>query len=277
VPNLRPEESLAPNEANHRPTDRWTAASACDRLHVGSGMIGYRDGGVWRLMRVVTIDGPAGAGKSTVARRVAERLGWRLLDTGAMYRAVALAALRGSVDMQSDAALAGLVETLTVELPPGKVLLNGMDVTADVRSVEVTRLTRHAADSPSVRRRLVEWQRRFASAERQVVTEGRDQGTIVFPDASCKFFLTATIEERARRRHAEFLARSESIPFQTVLDDLRDRDAQDAARAIAPMRPAADARTIDTTGMDLDVVVKLIEDEILSNDRVEGGCDAAVP
>jgi cytidylate kinase len=226
-------------------------------------------------MRVVTIDGPAGAGKSTVARRLADRLGWRLLDTGAMYRAVALAAVRASVDLQSDDGLAGLVEALTVELPPGKVLLNGMDVTVEVRSVEVTRLTRHAADSPSVRRRLVEWQRQFAGEERQVVTEGRDQGTIVFPDAFRKFFLTATDEERARRRHAEFLARGEEIPFQTVLDDLRDRDAQDAARAIAPMRPAADARIVDTTGMDLGHVVKLIEDEILATDRVVGARDVA--
>jgi cytidylate kinase len=228
-------------------------------------------------MRVVTIDGPAGAGKSTVARRLAERLGWRLLDTGAMYRAVALAALRASVDLQSDAELGVLVETLTVELPPGRVLLNGEDVTTDVRSVEVTRLTRHAADSPSVRGRLVEWQRRFAGAERQVVTEGRDQGTIVFPDAFCKFFLTATDEERARRRHAEFLARGEAIPFLTVLDDLRDRDAQDTARAIAPMRPAADARLIDTTGMDLDHVVRHIEDEILSIGRAAGDCHVACP
>jgi CMP/dCMP kinase len=214
-------------------------------------------------MRVVTIDGPAGAGKSTVARRVAERLGWRLLDTGAMYRAVALAAVRAGVDLDSDDALGALVKTLTVDLPPGKVLLNGEDVALTIRSVEITRSTRFAADSPSVRRRLVEWQRRFAESEGEVVTEGRDQGTIVFPDAFRKFFLTASDEERARRRHAEFAARGDSVPYESVLADLKARDAQDEARAIAPMRPADDALTVDTTGMDLDDVVARIESEIL--------------
>src|SRR5438309_2830071 len=209
-------------------------------------------------MRVVTIDGPAGAGKSTVARRVAERLGWRLLDTGAMYRAVALAAIRAGVDLRSDDALGALVGTLVVDLPPGKVLLNGEDVSPLVRSVEVTRSTRYAADSPSVRRCLVDWQRRFAGAEREVVTEGRDQGTIVFPDAFRKFFLTASDEERARRRHAEYVARGEPITYEAVLSDLQERDARDAARAIAPMRPAEDACLIDTTGLSLDQVVARI-------------------
>jgi cytidylate kinase len=152
---------------------------------------------------------------------------------------------------------------LAVDLPPGKVLLNGEDVSLEIRSVDVTRSTRFAADSPSVRRRLVAWQRRFAEAEREVVTEGRDQGTIVFPDAFRKFFLTASDDERARRRHAEFAARGEPIPFESVLADLKARDAEDAARAIAPMRPADDALTVDTTGIDLDDVVARIEAEIL--------------
>ncbi|HEY2154327.1 MAG TPA: (d)CMP kinase [Isosphaeraceae bacterium] len=214
-------------------------------------------------MRVVTIDGPAGAGKSTVARRLADRLGWRLLDTGAMYRAVALAAVRGGVELESDEALAGLVGTLTVELRPGEVLLNGADVSAEIRTVEVTRSTRFAADSPSVRRRLATWQRAFVEGEGGVITEGRDQGTIVFPDAARKFFLTATDEERARRRHSEFAARGVSVDFASVLADLRARDAQDLARAIAPMRPADDALVIDTTGLDLEHVVDRIEAEIL--------------
>jgi len=212
--------------------------------------------------RVVTIDGPAGAGKSTVARVVADRLGWRLLDTGAMYRAVTLAAIRREVDLQSDQAMGELAGRIEVRLPPGLVLLDGEDVTQAIRSVEVTRATRHSADSPTVRRRLVEWQRLFASTEGNVVTEGRDQGTIVFPEALRKFYLTASNEERTRRRHAELVARGIAIEPGEVLKDMLDRDAQDAARAIAPMKPADDATIIDGSELSLDQVVALIEGEI---------------
>ena len=213
--------------------------------------------------RVVTIDGPAGAGKSTVARRLADRLGWRLLDTGAMYRAVAFAALRAGADLMSDPALGALAARLHVSLPPGRVLLDGEDISSEIRGVEVTRVTRHAADSPSVRARLVEWQRDFARLEGRVITEGRDQGTIVFPGAFRKYFLTASDHERARRRHAEFVARGVTIAPETVLADLRRRDDEDASRAIAPMRPADDARIIDSTGLELDQVVARLERDIL--------------
>jgi cytidylate kinase len=215
-------------------------------------------------MRVVTIDGPAGSGKSTVARLLADRLSWRLLDTGAMYRAVTLAALRAGTDLESDPALGELAARVTVRLPPGRVLLDGEDVSALVRGVEVTRASRFLADSPAVRRRLVEWQRAFA-AEHDVVAEGRDQGTVVFPDALRKFFVTATLEERARRRHAEFVARGEAITAEEVLRDLADRDARDEARAIAPMKPAPDARVVDTTGLSLDEVVASIEHDVLAH------------
>jgi cytidylate kinase len=215
------------------------------------------------MRRVVTIDGPAGSGKSTVARNLAGRLGWRLLDTGAMYRAVTLAALRGGVDLESNAALGELAARVEVRLPPGQVLLDGEDVSTLIRSVEVTRASQYPANSPSVRARLVDWQRAFA-ADYDVIAEGRDQGTVVFPAAFRKFYVTATPEERARRRHAEFAARGESITAEEVLAQLHARDARDAARAIAPMRPADDARVIDTTGLDLERVVALIEDDIRS-------------
>ena len=217
-------------------------------------------------MRVVTIDGPAGAGKSTVSRWLAERLGWRLLDTGAMYRAVTLAALRAGADLASDSVLGDLAARVSVKLPPGRVWLDGEDVTGLIRGVEVTRATGAVADSPSVRRRLVHWQRDFA-AEYDVVSEGRDQGTVVFPDALRKFYLTASLEERARRRHAEFASQGEPIAFAAVLLDLRERDERDASRAIAPMKPAADANLIDTTGLSLDEVVDRIERDV--RDRLE--------
>jgi cytidylate kinase len=206
------------------------------------------------MRRVVTIDGPAGAGKSTVARRIAERLGWRFLDTGAMYRAVTFAALRAQADLSSDAALGRLAERLEVQLPPLRVLLNGEDVTDPIREPAVTAASRYIADSPSVRSRLVAWQRAFA-ADNDTVTEGRDQGTIVFPDAFRKFYLTASTEERARRRLAELQARSIVTTIHAVQADIADRDARDQARAIAPMRPADDATLVDSTGRSLDEVI----------------------
>ncbi|MDX2037656.1 MAG: (d)CMP kinase [Isosphaeraceae bacterium] len=218
-------------------------------------------------MRVVTIDGPGGAGKSTVARRLSERLGRTLLDTGAMYRAVTLAAIERGVDLGSEEALVALVERISVVVEPACVRLDGVDVSLAIRSVEITRNSRFAADSPGVRSRLVAWQREFAERVGDVITEGRDQGTIVFPDAYRKFFLTASDEERARRRHAELAKRNVETTFEEVLADLRERDARDEARAIAPLRPADDARIVDSTGLALDDVVAKLEADILQDSR----------
>jgi cytidylate kinase len=213
------------------------------------------------MRRVVTIDGPAGAGKSTVARRLADRLGWRFLDTGAMYRAVTLAALRAGTDLSSDTCLGELAARLVVDLRPEGVFLDGEDVTQLIRSAQVTQASKYAADSPSVRRRLVEWQRSFA-AEHDIVTEGRDQGTLVFPGAFRKYYVTASDEERARRRLVEHRARGEAASFESVLRAQQERDQRDSTRAIAPMKPAAEAIVIDTTGMTIDQVVDRLVDDI---------------
>ena len=214
------------------------------------------------MIQVVTIDGPAGAGKSTVARRLAERLGWRLLDTGAMYRAVTLAAVRMRIDLESEAELAQVVASIAVIVQDLQVFLDGEIVTESIRTAEVTRLTRHIADSPAVRARLVGWQRTFAETEKRVVAEGRDQGTIVFPDALRKFFLIADDSERARRRQAELAARGDLISLEETLRRVRERDAGDRARTIAPMIPAEDALIVDSTGLELDEVVALLENDV---------------
>ncbi len=210
---------------------------------------------------IVTIDGPAGSGKSSAARLLAERLEFDFLDTGAMYRAVTFAALRAGFDLTDERALGRLLDAMRLDMPPGRVLLDGADVTHAIRTPEVTARTGVIADSPTVRRRLVAWQRRIADG-RHVVTEGRDQGTIVFPHAEAKFFLVADPVERARRRHREIFARGREIPFAEVLAAQRERDARDAARDIAPMVPAGDAIILDSTRMTPDEVVATMEQQV---------------
>jgi cytidylate kinase len=210
---------------------------------------------------IVTIDGPAGAGKSSGARLLAERLGFDFLDTGAMYRAVTLAALRAGCDFGDADALARLLDVMRLEMPTGHVRLDGEDVTLAIRTPPVTEKTAAAAESPVVRRRLAAWQRALAEG-RDVVCEGRDQGTVVFPDAGCKFFLVADPAERAHRRHRELLARGQEIAYEEVLRAQRVRDARDAARDIAPMIPAADAIVLDTTILTTVQVVAAMELEV---------------
>jgi CMP/dCMP kinase len=207
---------------------------------------------------IVTLDGPAGAGKSTAARLLATRLRFEFLDTGAMYRAVAFAGREAGVDFASEPALAQLVANIRLEMPEGHVILNGRDITDLIRTPEITQLSRPVADSPAVRAFLGELQRRIAVG-RNLVTEGRDQGTVVFPHAECKFYLTASPEERARRRHQEMLRRGQQVTFEEVLAAQRERDGRDAARTIAPMKPAHDAIPIDSTGMTVEGMVEVME------------------
>lgn len=210
---------------------------------------------------IVTIDGPAGAGKSSAARALAQRLGFAFLDTGAMYRAVTLAALRGNCNRTDQTALGQLMAGLKLDMPPGRVVLNGDDVTGLIRTPEITAASGAIASSPVVRRQLVAWQRQIA-ADGDFVCEGRDQGTIVFPDALCKFFVFADPLERARRRHRELTARGETVTLDDVLHAQQERDARDAARDIAPMVAAHDAVHLDTTALTPEQVVDRMEQEV---------------
>jgi cytidylate kinase len=207
---------------------------------------------------IVTIDGPAGAGKSSAARGLARRLGFRFLDTGAMYRAVTLAARERGLDLADSEQLAQLVDEIRVELTADRVLLDGRDVTDAIRKFDIAVATHYAADNPAVRARLVEWQR--AAADKQdVVTEGRDQGTVVFPHADCKIFLTAAEEERATRRHGDLLARGEDIPFDEVLANQRLRDQRDASRPVGALKKAPDAIEVSTDGLSPEEVIARLE------------------
>jgi len=203
---------------------------------------------------IVTIDGPAGAGKSTVAREVAARLGWCYLDTGAMYRAVALVAVERGLPLDDPGPLAELAETLPIDFESGRVLLEGRDISAAIRSEQITSATRPVADAPPVRAAMVRLQQQLA-AGRDVVTEGRDQGSVVFPDASLKVFLTASPEERARRRHREEASRGTGSTLERVLADQARRDEGDRRRPVGAMRPAADAVLLETDGLSAAEVV----------------------
>lgn len=207
---------------------------------------------------VVAIDGPAGAGKSSAARALAGRIGFRFLDTGAMYRAVALAAQRRELDWNDTEALARLARELRIEVSESLVLLDGEDVTRVIRTLAVTTATHFAANNPAVRAHLVELQRR-AAANDNIVTEGRDQGTVVFPHARCKIFLTASPRERAARRFADLTARGEHVSFDEVLAEQNQRDDRDAQREVGPLRPADDAIEIITDGLQPEEVVDRLE------------------
>ena len=207
---------------------------------------------------IITIDGPAGAGKSTVARALARRLGFRFLDTGAMYRAVALAGMRRGVDWDQPEELARLARQLDIRVVGERILLDGEDATEAIRTSAVTAVTRYAADNPQVRAHLVTLQRAVAGGE-DIVTEGRDQGTAVFPEAQCKFFLTASPEERAGRRLRDLELQGESATLEEVLAAQQRRDREDATRPVGPLVPAVDATEVGTDGLSVDEVVDRLE------------------
>jgi cytidylate kinase len=207
---------------------------------------------------IVTIDGPAGAGKSCAARELARRLGIHFLDTGSMYRAVAFAVREANINPDDENAIHDLLQQVELEFAPDVVRLNGRDLTGLIRTPEVTALSSQLAALPTVRAFLVARQQAIGR-KYDLVTEGRDQGTIVFPNAERKFFLIADPAERAVRRHKDLLARGVKISIEEVIQAQEERDRRDAQRSTGPMVAAADAITIDSTGRAPDEVVAEME------------------
>jgi cytidylate kinase len=215
---------------------------------------------------IVTIDGTVGSGKSTAAARLARRLGLAHLDTGAMYRALTWKALETGLDLEDSGALEALAAASRIELAgePGslRVRLDGRDVSDAIRENRVSTHSHYLARTAAVRRVLVRKQREFAAAAGGVVTEGRDQGTAVFPDADVKFFLDASPEVRARRRQLELETRGEYRSFRQVLAEIVERDRRDATREADPLRPAEDAVRVDTSDLDIDEMVDALAEEV---------------
>lgn len=207
---------------------------------------------------IVAIDGPAGAGKSSVSRTLAQRLGFHFLDTGAMYRAVAWAALEQGLNWAEPDQLAALARQITLEMADDGVFVNGREISREIRTVAVTNVIRHAADNVAVRAHLVALQQALGRNV-NLVTEGRDQGTVAFPHAECKIFLTASAEERARRRVDDLAARGESATLAEVLAAINERDQQDMARPVGALRRAPDAVEVCTNGLTPAQVVNRLE------------------
>jgi len=207
---------------------------------------------------IITIDGPAGAGKSTVARKLAKRLGFQFLNTGAMYRAIALAAIQAGVDWSNATQLARTAEAVKLRIEGDQVFLNDVDVSEEIRTAEVTEKTRFIADHPQIRGELVALQRSIAEQE-NYVTDGRDQGTVAFPDAAWKFFLTASPEERARRRQRDLKAKGQHATEEELLKQQTLRDEQDTNREVGALRKAEDAIEVCSDHLTLMEVVDKLE------------------
>ncbi|QDT26850.1 Cytidylate kinase [Gimesia panareensis] len=210
---------------------------------------------------IVTIDGPAGSGKSTAARGLSQRLGFEFLDTGAMYRCVALAVLQRDIDPADEQAVVDVSRQIRISFSESHVILDGADVTQAIRTAAVTDAASQVAQYPAVREALVYLQRQAAEGV-DIVSEGRDQGTVVFPNAFCKFFLIADPEERARRRYDEMQAQDKKITLEEILQQIYQRDQRDESRTVAPLKPADDAVEINTSCLTIDEVLDQLEQTV---------------
>ncbi|MBV8656264.1 MAG: (d)CMP kinase [Burkholderiales bacterium] len=206
---------------------------------------------------VIAIDGPSASGKGTVAARVAAALGWHLLDSGALYRLTALAAMNRSVPLDNETAVAAVAASLDAAFLEGRILLDGDDAAEAIRAEQVGEGASRVASLPAVRAALMQRQRDFAKAP-GLVADGRDMASVVFPGAALKVFLTASSEERAARRYKQLIAKGESVNILKIKQDIEQRDARDSARSVAPLRQEADALLLDTTQMTVDAAVKTV-------------------
>ena len=204
--------------------------------------------------RIITIDGPSGAGKGTVAALIARRLGWALLDSGALYRLVGLAALRGHIDLGDEPAVAALARNLDVTFDSGTIYLEKQDVTKQIRTESSGNAASRVGALQDVRQALLERQRAFARPP-GLVADGRDMGTVVFPEAAVKIFLTASPAERAHRRYKQLIEKGFSANLADLVEEIRERDERDAGRAVAPLKPADDAVIVESTALAIDEVV----------------------
>src|SRR5688572_22630054 len=213
---------------------------------------------------VVAIDGPAGSGKSTLARRLAQELGWAHLDTGAMYRAVTVRALDEGVPTSAGERIVAIARSARIDVDPvtGRVQIDGEDVTDRIRSARVNAAVSVVAAMPEIREVMRTHQRRFASENRAIVAEGRDMGTVVFPDAVVKVFLLASVDERVRRRAAEMREKDPTVDSAAVREALVERDRLDEGRSVDPLRPAPDAVSLDTTILDPDKVLEQVLERV---------------
>ena len=215
---------------------------------------------------VITVDGPSGAGKGTISHMLAEKLGWALLDSGALYRVVGQACLIEGVSWEDHSAVAEIARHLDVAFtaaPSGEILVayKGQDVSREIRTEEGGRVASTVAAIPSVREALLERQREFSQAP-GLIADGRDMGTVVFPDAPLKFFLTASAQERAERRYKQLIAKGESVSLPRLLEDIEERDARDSSRKVSPLVPAEDAIVIDSTATPIDEVFAFAWDKV---------------
>ncbi|MBK5105763.1 MAG: (d)CMP kinase [Burkholderiales bacterium] len=208
---------------------------------------------------VIAIDGPSASGKGTISERVAETLGFHYLDSGALYRLVALAAMQAGLGLDEEAALAGLASGLDVRFGGGDIILNNKNVTDDIRSEICGMGASRVAVLPGVRQALLSRQQAFRQAP-GLVAEGRDMGTVVFPDATLKLFLTASAEVRAERRYKQLKEKGIDANIRTLLQELRERDQRDSARSFAPLQKAVDARELDSSGLGIDEIVRQVLD-----------------